>query len=74
MNKTIAIASLVLIADSAYAHSHPAVDALTHAVEHTVMNAQTWLPYLLGISLLALCTAWFQIKRHRRTPDSRRTK
>lgn len=71
MNKTIAITSLLLIAGNTQAHDHPAVDTLTHAFEHITMTAQSWFPYLLGLSLAALCSLLFQI---RRSEDSRRSR
>ena len=72
MNKYLAIAILMLIAGNAEAHSHPAVDALTHALEHAAMNVQTWLPYVLGLSLVALLGAFVQVRRGRLGENRRR--
>lgn len=74
MNKFLAAGILLLMAGKAEAHSHPAIDALTHAVEHSLIAAQAWFPYLLGLSLAALCGALLEIRRTRKTGDSRRNK
>lgn len=65
MNRYLVTAVLILIAGNAEAHSHPAVDALTHALEHVAMYFAAWLPYVLGLSLVALLGAWVQIRRGR---------
>lgn len=66
MNKYLAIAILMLIAGNAEAHSHPAVDALTHALEHMAMSFGVWLPYLPGLGLAALLAVFFYIRRRAR--------
>ncbi|MDD1622789.1 MAG: hypothetical protein LUQ11_15030 [Methylococcaceae bacterium] len=74
MNKYLAISVLMLMTGKAHAHSHPAVDALTHALEHAAMNVQTWLPYVLGLSLAALLGALVQVRRSRLGENRRRIK
>jgi len=73
MNKSIVSGLLATAAGNAAAHSHPAVDALTHAAEHLTIDAQAWLPYLLGLSTVALCGILIRF-RQRRDSGRRRSK
>jgi hypothetical protein len=66
MNKYLALAILLLVSGTANAHSHPAVDALTHALEHAAMAFGVWLPYLSAAGLAALLAALFYIRRRAR--------
>lgn len=66
MNKYLAISVLMLMTGKAHAHSHPAVDALTHALEHAAMSFGVWLPYLPGLGLAALLAVIFHIRRRTR--------
>ncbi|MGZ4960203.1 MAG: hypothetical protein ACXV7J_13185 [Methylomonas sp.] len=66
MNKYLAISILMLMAAKAEAHSHPAVDALTHALEHTAMSLAAGLPYLAGLGLAALLAILVHVRRRAR--------
>lgn len=72
MNKFLAIVTLFLVSGTAYAHSHPSVDSLTHSLEHLALNYQAWLPYLLGASLMLAAATVLSILRSRRLPGTRR--
>lgn len=67
MNKYFTSAVLMLIAGQAKAHSHPAADAFTHAVEHLLLSAQSWLPYLAGLFIAAPLAALLALLRGRRS-------
>ena len=67
MNKYFTPSVLMLMAGNASAHSHPAADALTHAVEHLLLSAQSWLPYAAGLSIAALLALSAVVLRGRRS-------
>jgi hypothetical protein len=57
----------MLLASQAEAHSHPAADAMTHALEHLMLSAQNWLPYAAGLLIAAPLTALLLVLRGRRS-------
>ncbi len=66
MYKLIAITVFMLLTGNASAHSHPAADAFTHAVEHLTLSAQSWLPYLAGLFIATPLAALVLVLRGRR--------
>lgn len=67
MHRFIVITVFMLLASQAEAHSHPAADALPHALEHLLFSAQSWRPYLAGLCIAALLAALSVVLRGRRS-------
>ena len=66
MNKIPALAALLLAFDQAEAHSRPAIDSLTHSLEHITLMHPTGMPYPFGLGLITVAALALLIWRIRR--------
>ena len=67
MKKLFAIITLLSISSNAFAHSHPGIDAISHAVEHLVINYQNYLPYVLAVEAIAILAIGYYLWAKRRS-------